>query len=358
MIKSSRIRGLLLSLLVVAVPLAANANGRKAEQLLSQGRKLVKEGNYAKALTVLKKARAISINAAVDLELATAHHGVGEFVEAAEIFESLLTDPGLFGGMVDRRDNSLAELRPKLGRITLNCKTDGAVVTINGRAVGKTPLSRSSYVLPGDIIVVVKAATWEKTIKRTLVAGQHEELNIGSQRRATAAASASGADSSTFDRTPAMSLDDLPPPPGATTAAPAANKTRAKAAPSKAIANEKKGGFPPELWGRRWTWITAAGSLVTGIVGMGLGIAAHVDYGTYKNSGTPSSQYADLESGVSAKATGANVMFVVAGALAITTAVLYFVEGKSKERSAKRGRFLGGATVRGDGAQASWALSF
>jgi|GEM_PF-4251427 len=321
-------RLLLLATLVSFVPSSANANERKAEKLLLQGRKLVKAGNFAKALTVLRKARAISINAAVELELAAAHSGLGELVTAAEILEGLVNDPGLFGGMVERRDNALAEVRPKLGRITLTCKTDGAVVTINGRQIGKTPLPRSSYVLPGEISITVKAPVWEKTLKRTLVAGQHEEVQVGSKRRTSMVANSARGDADSSDSTPAMSLDDLPPPPGTASAPPPAKRKTKRSKTTSA----KKGGFPPELMGRRWTWVAAAGGLVTGIIGMGLGIAAHVDYGTYKDSGTPSSQYAELESGVSGKATGANVMFVVAGALAVTTAILYFVGGRDGNR--------------------------
>lgn len=87
---------------------------------------------------------------------------------------------------------------------------------------------------------------------------------------------------------------------------------------------------------RVWTWV-AAGSAVAALgVAIGLGASSSADYSEFSDlvaSGRRDEvRRQELESAIESKALGANVLFGVAGALALTSVVLYFVEGRAAPR--------------------------
>jgi hypothetical protein len=95
---------------------------------------------------------------------------------------------------------------------------------------------------------------------------------------------------------------------------------------------------PPGFWQRRrvWTWVTLGGAALATVVGIGLGARAR---STYDNDWGPmrdaylrgQASREDLQSlsdSITAKGTAANVLFGVGGALAVTSVVLLFVEGR------------------------------
>lgn len=300
-----------------------------AQRLLKQGRALLKKGDYSQAVIVLMKAQGTYPSAEIQLEIAAAYEGMGSVVDAAQLYEELRAGEALFGKDKERCEKQLAELRLKLGRLVIKCRVKDAEVTVGGKEVGKTPLLYPVYVEPGDVTVVVR--TPARTVKQdhTLAAGEEKRLEI-SMREPPKAAGATAPPAGTLPPPGA-----LPPPSSETaqrTPAAAATVRRPAVAAPRPVRDEARGGW---LLGRRWTWIAAAGTLVAGAVGVGIGVSAQSDYSTYKDSETPSSQYAGLEDDISAKATTANVMFGVAGALAVTTVVLYFVEGMMGRRGAR-----------------------
>jgi hypothetical protein len=79
---------------------------------------------------------------------------------------------------------------------------------------------------------------------------------------------------------------------------------------------------------RLWTWVAAGSAAATLVVAVGLGASASVDYDAWQEElGRDRIKWGELRDAVEAKATAANVLFVVGGVLAATSAVLYFVEG-------------------------------
>lgn len=87
---------------------------------------------------------------------------------------------------------------------------------------------------------------------------------------------------------------------------------------------------PAEPGRRVWTWVAAGAAVAAASVGIGLGISANSDYDEYQKTPDPE-QGARLKDDIESKDLGANAMFGVAGALAITSVVLFFLEGRADE---------------------------
>jgi hypothetical protein len=323
-----RVSTIVLALVLSCLAPQAWAGPREeAQRLLKEGRALLKKGDYSQAVIVLMKAQGTYPSAEIQLEIAAAYEGMGSEVDAAQLYEELRAGEALFGKDKERCEKRLAELRTKLGRLVIRCRVKDAEVTVNGKEVGKTPLLYPVYVEPGDVTVTVKTPAREVKQDHTLAAGQEKRLEISMREPPKAAAAAQPA-------APSLPPPSALPPPSSDTAqrTPAAPTVRKATAPAPRPARDERRGW---LLGRSWTWVAAAGTLVVGAVGVGIGVSAQNDYSTYKDPETPLSQHAGLEDDISAKATTANVMFGVAGALAVTTVVLFFVEGMMGRRGAR-----------------------
>ena len=325
-------------LLATAAPARAESPEQAAQRLLKEGQALLKKGDYGQAVIVLMKAQGTFPSAEIQLEIATAYEGLGSPVDAAELYERLLAGEGLFGKNRERAQQQLEALRAKLGRLTVECRIKDAAVKVNGREVGKTPLPFPVYVEPGEVSVEVQNPAHHVTEDHTLAAGEHKKIVIELAPKPAAQSPAPTAPAPADLPPPTAAL----PPPGAAPP-PAPEHPATTARPTEpARRAERDAGW---ILGRRWTWIAVAGAVVAGGVGMGLGISASSEYGEYKDPATSVSRYPELEDSIETKSTAANAMFGVAGGLALTAVVLYFVEGHlaSRNRAAlePRSRWVG-----------------
>ncbi len=80
--------------------------------------------------------------------------------------------------------------------------------------------------------------------------------------------------------------------------------------------------------GRLWTWIVAGSALASATAAIGLGASFCLDYDEYKET-NDRQRFDELEESIPEKMTGANVMWAVAGALAVVSVVLYYIEGRN-----------------------------
>jgi len=337
---------LLAAVLIVAIQLVsapARADDAQAQALLKQGQELLEKSDFQGALDVLKRAQALSVDASIQLEIAAAHEGLGNQVEAAEIYESL-GDEGLFGDKEKRREKQLEALRTALARLTIECRVDDAIIRVNGRKVGTSPLPNDVYAKPGKVVIGAKTPGKKVEVEHQIKAGEHKEIKITMRE---------------------VVKQKVPPvtagvPPSATPSASASQTPSGQPTPAGQVQRpagpRDSGGFPPRILGRRWTWVAAAGTVVCAVVGMGLGLSAVSDFEEYKDDNTAASQFPELEESIDGKATAANVMFGIAGGMAVVTGVLFLVEGLLDKRRAERSdrRWALGA---GPG-QASLRLSF
>ena len=112
------------------------------------------------------------------------------------------------------------------------------------------------------------------------------------------------------------------------------------------------GTFSPPYGRRLWTWVAAGGAVVSLGLGIGVTASAASDYDEYQT--TPDPERFDLLAGrIEDKRIVFGVMYGVAGALAVTSAVLYWLEGRSLEHGPRAtsiepllGRGFAGARLR------------
>jgi hypothetical protein len=305
----------------------AQSDQQAAEKLLKKGRALLDKGDFQEAVIVLMKAKAAAPSALIQLELAAAYEGLQSPIEAAQIYETLASDPGFFGKPKKRCEDRLAALRAKLGRLAIESEIKDALVTINGKEAGTTPLPLPVYVEPGEVTIVVKTPAQEIKVTREVKAGELQKVVVGKQelRKALVAP--------TIASPPPAPAPTPGVQPGAVAPAPYPEVPAGGGAPKPAARSKGREGFRPKILGL-WT-IAASLAVVTGVVGMGLGISASSDYRDYKSKDTSPSQWADYENRINTKSTTANVFFGITGGLVVTAAVLFLVEGML-ERPSKR----------------------
>jgi tetratricopeptide (TPR) repeat protein len=104
---------------------------------------------------------------------------------------------------------------------------------------------------------------------------------------------------------------------------------------------------------RVWTWVTGAAAVVAAGVGLGLGLSANSGYDEFQSTTDPA-RYDELKESVPRRGHAATAMFSVAGALAVTSVVLFFVEGRPS--SERRSTSAAGVKVRPMAGEA-WGLS-
>jgi hypothetical protein len=148
------------------------ADKATARDVATQGIQKYREGQYAEALDLLKRAQAI-YDAPVHLQyIARAERELGHWVEAAEVFRvlgkrTLAPDaPEQWVAAVEDARTELAALEPKLPRLLIVLKPNDARVTrltIDGQEVSAAVIGIERKVNPGDHGVVVEAEGFAKT---------------------------------------------------------------------------------------------------------------------------------------------------------------------------------------------------
>jgi tetratricopeptide (TPR) repeat protein len=141
-------------LTLVAAPADAQTDAQRkarAANLFRRGSALYSEGDFQGALQMLRAAQQIYPSQKVELSIGYALEKLGQLPEAAEIFARFL-ESAL--GKADRAralevERKLGRLRASLSRVSLSCRTAGALIEIDGAPVSRTPLKHEIYVRPG-----------------------------------------------------------------------------------------------------------------------------------------------------------------------------------------------------------------
>lgn len=247
----------------------------QAEELLQQAITSHENARFEQALALLQRARGCTTDPAllgrIYLRLGVAHAVVEGTDEARAAFRAALAlDPGLALDPAGLKD-SIVELfravhRETRGRLRVRADRANAEVLINGKTRGRAPLEL--------------------------------ELPVGRHRVEVRAGGASEA------REIVVRLDKE-------------QAIAARLGPEVPAA-------PPRR--RLLTWVAAGGAVVSLGVAIGLGASADASYREYTDESTGPERGAELRDAIQSRALGANVMFGVAGALALTSAVLFFIE--------------------------------
>jgi hypothetical protein len=186
-----------------------------------------------------------------------------------------------------------ALLTPIKGWLNLNSEPSGAEVFLDGKSLGKTPL-KARALSAGKYRLLVQLTDTQK-----------KEVNVVIPPLAEASVDVKFAEQ---------------------------NKVVAKPTPIKIKPNDKPPTKDPAAGSRLWTWVGLGGTVAAAAIGIGLGAAAQSDNSAWKTEADATQAQSLRDSGQS-KQLGANICYGLAGALAITTVVLFFVEGRSPAES-------------------------
>ena len=303
---------LLLGLLAQSAEPATNAQAQaqakaQAQTLLTEGSAFYERGEYADALEKFKQAFATYDSPKLLFNIGQANRDLGRPVEALEAFEQFLIGArDAAPETIEDAQKSVDELHKKLGRLRIECQTENATISLDGKDVGVTPLTKLLWATTGRHQVTARHWNFAPAIENVEVrAGAVQPVRIVLQ---APLAKAPGAQASRSE--PSVGQVDL--------------------SPKEPRSAESSSG----LWmGRTWTWV-AAGSAALFTVGAGIaGLAMQSKYDSLNKScgsGSPPGGTGCKESDISAVTTrrnAANLMWALAGASAVTAGILFFVEG-------------------------------
>jgi hypothetical protein len=129
----------------------------RAQALLSEGATLYESGDFAAALRKFTAAYAIYPSPKLWLNIGQAQRDLGRPLEAMESFERFIAeadDPP--ADALAEAHRSVAELQLQLGRVAVDCDIPSAEVSLDGKIVGRTPLSRPLWTTPGQHRLAVR----------------------------------------------------------------------------------------------------------------------------------------------------------------------------------------------------------
>ena len=297
----------LLCCFLVASP--ARGEAPTAAGLLEDGIYQYSVAEFERSVKLLKRARELTDDPAL---LGKIHLYLGvnlgvmgkrrparaQFRKALTLAPELTLESGKFKSRVVRM---LEEVRAGLkGRLQVSSPVAGATVHLDGRPVGPAPYNGRLVV--GAYQVEVRGPDGTVLLAERAVVRNEAETRLEARPKPAAVT------------TPTVTPVVAPPPMLPDTPLPAP---------------EKKGG-------RLWTWIAAGAAVAAGAAGLGLGLSARSDYDEYESIEWDERRIVDLEDRINGKSLGANICFAAAGALAVTSVVLFFVEGRPAERQTAR----------------------
>jgi hypothetical protein len=300
---------ILLGLLAQSTEPAANTQAKaKAQTLLTEGTALYEKGDYADALDKFREAFAAYDSPKLLFNIGQANRDLGRPVEALEAFEQFLIGArDAAPETIEDAKKSVDELQTKLGRLRVECHTENATISLDGKDVGLTPLTKLLWATTGRHQVTARHWNFPPAIENIEVrAGAVLAVRIVLQAPVTNVPEARSAGPE-----PTVAQIDL------------------SLSPKEPKSTSSSGGW----WlGRTWTWV-AVGSAVLFSAGAGVaGLAMQSKYdGLNKSCGSASAgQQGCGESDINAVATRrnlANVAWALAGASAVTAGALFLVEG-------------------------------
>ena len=294
------------ALLAQAAPSpSADAHAKeKAQALLKEGSALYKQADFAAALEKFQAAYALYASPKLQFNIAQADRELGRTVEAVEAFEIFLVQaPDAAPEIVTEARQSVAELKPKLAQLRIEAAA-GAQVDVDTRAVGVTPLARIVWVLPGRHRVAIKHPNYvSAAVDVTVVTGEIRTIAPKLLRAGEVAPAP----------TPA------PTPPETIAAMPIAPS------PSGNVFSRKPWYF----------WTAAAATVLFTGGAIAAGLSADGRYSDLENGcGMTADHCSDSQiNAVRSRATLANVLWILAGASAVTAGVTFFIDNRESRAS-------------------------
>jgi hypothetical protein len=171
----------LLATLGALTPTHAQEDPRQAaKQHYDQGVALTNAADYPGALEQFRQAYAKSPNFAVLYNIGQAEAVLGHLVEAIAALSRYLKDGGAEIPEARREEvkAQLAALEARLAEVTLTTEHTGAVVRVDGRDIGRTPLYEPIRLAPGRHVVILSDGTRTLTTVVEIREGERRTLAL------------------------------------------------------------------------------------------------------------------------------------------------------------------------------------
>jgi hypothetical protein len=302
---------LLAVLAQLSPPTAGPQAKAKAQELLNEGWGLYEKGDYAGALERFNGAYAAYPSPKLMFNIGQANRDLSRPVEALAAFEKFLADDTEPSSETTADARQLvAELQGKLGRILIQCETTDADVSVDGKSVGRAPLAEPIWATPGHHQVTASHA-------RAALAIEDVNVTAGSVH------------------TVILQLHPLAVPAIATPVPQPEAATASDSSNPDLLASPAPSAASKGWWlGRKWTWVAAGSTALLAAGAVIAGVAMQSRFDSLDKScggGNPSGpgcSESDISS-VRSREITANVFWGLAGAAAVTTGVLFYVEGRA-----------------------------
>lgn len=165
------------------------------EDLVSRGVKLRKTGNDIEAAEVFRKAYERFHTPRSAAQLGLAEQALGRWEDAeTHVTEALRADDDAW---VQRNREALRSamvvIKEHIARIEILGEPAGAEILVNGRPVGRLPLSRIITTSAGEVDIEARAAGWKREVRKvTLTGGQYQRLVMRMEKDTPATTATTG----------------------------------------------------------------------------------------------------------------------------------------------------------------------
>jgi hypothetical protein len=292
----------LASIVVVAVlaqtsTIGTNAQDRaKAQTLIGEGAVLYEHGDYVGALEKFNDAYAAYPSSKILFNLGQANRLLGRPLEALDAYQRFLNEvPN--ASREERADAQswLEKLQSSLGQISIACQINGAEISVDGKVVGRSPLSSPVWATAGHHQVTAVAADKSPMLESVEVeVGKRAIVELLALYGSTHAEAVTG---------------------------------RLASAP---VPDQTDHGW----WlGRKWFWVAAGSTVLLAGTATVLGLSMQSRFDDLKAScGRGSQPQTGCSDGaidsVHSRMVAANVFWGLTGAAAITAGALFGIEGR------------------------------
>jgi hypothetical protein len=358
---STRLPSIIAGLLAVGwLGWGATIHAQGAEGLLEQGVLLFNQGEFERSLQVLRRAqplvKAPQTLGRLFLYLGLDYAFLGKSAKARQSFATALDHDASLDLDPSRIKESVVKLFRQVrdglrGELRVLVNGEGATVLVDGQELGAAPLTRALAIGPhrvevrspdgGSRRVSVVIQRGKSTLLRvSLRAKRRDEPEpLGALLVSTRPRGATvWVDGKRSGTTPTM-VERLRP--GRYEVAVRLEGRRlerrqvlVEAGPATRLelelvrAEGADRGIGPPRRRRIWTWVAGGGALLFAGIGIGVWRAGVADYEVYQVTNDPVI-FNQVKESIPKKFIAADVMLGLAGALAATSVVLFFVEGRS-----------------------------
>jgi tetratricopeptide (TPR) repeat protein len=167
---------------------------KNARRRFQEGVAAADAGNYEAARVAFQQAYALKQHHAVLQNLGQSELRTGHYVEAARHLALFLTDNN--AGTAQEREAvraALAEAETKVGKLVLTVDVEGAEVTVDGDAVGRSPFAAPFYFEPGQRTLRVRRDGYRDVV-------QTQQIEAGRTTQVKIAMSSGQGDSTVLER--------------------------------------------------------------------------------------------------------------------------------------------------------------